>query len=155
MLTHTSFIHTRTGQMQLNYEHCLPMKQDDVNAKRTAIIFRHGSTVPVSLDTGIPLINEGTEEVNPIHTTDSGNNATSSHFGHIGGEIREGKKLYSRSTLKRLAAHRYAMSMYFFFVTLVYIFSQYFIPFAIVDMIKKPSAEVSAMDVKVYWLNLR
>lgn len=79
-------------------------------AKRSAIIFRHGNTVPVAVDTGIPLISDGSKEVILTQNDDLENNGNSSQFGHIGGEIREGKKLYSKDTLKKLGAHRYVFS---------------------------------------------
>lgn len=105
-----------SGQMQLHYEHCLPMKQDDENAKRSAIVFRHGATVPVSLDTGIPLMNEPVEET---QSSDLDNQRNSSHFGHVGGEIREGKKLYTKEILKRSGAHRYELSKFIYIMKTV------------------------------------
>ncbi len=92
--------------MQLNYEHCLPIRQDELNSKRSAIIFRHGNTLSVNYDTGIPLINDA-PDVNPIHNGGNvENSGTTSQFGHIGGEIREGKKLYTKNLLKKCGAHR-------------------------------------------------
>mmetsp|Transcript_11487 Transcript_11487/g.17385 ORF Transcript_11487/g.17385 Transcript_11487/m.17385 type:complete len:566 (+) Transcript_11487:589-2286(+) len=95
------------GQMQMNYEHCLPVKQDNINAKRSAIIFRHGNTTPVSLDTGIPLISDATECSEIITEETIPSPKLSTQFGHLDGAIKEGKKLYTKRMLVDIGAHRY------------------------------------------------
>lgn len=88
----------------MNYEHCLPMKQEDMSAKRSAIIFRHGNTVPVSIDTGTPLVSD-TMEVKVANEISVTPQKPSTQFGHLNG-VREGKKLYTKEMLVKLGAHR-------------------------------------------------
>ena len=100
--------------MQMNYEHCLPVKQDNINAKRSAIIFRHGNTTPVSLDTGIPLVSEATESSQIIADQRATAPKLSTQFGHLDGAIREGKKLYTKDMLVEIGAHRYVSFFQFY-----------------------------------------
>lgn len=94
--------------MQLNYMHCLPGKNDDMNAKRSAIIFRQsqGESVPVSIDTGTPLFRDPMEDDSVIESLNNPEKVLA-HFGHIKGNMREGKKLYTKSMLVECGAHRY------------------------------------------------
>jgi len=96
------------GQMQMHYEHCLPMKQDDLTAKRTAIIFRHGNPVSVSLDTGTPLINTISKKIveEVVKVPAAPQKVSNVHFGHFLGIIKEGKQLYTKKTLVDTGAHR-------------------------------------------------
>ena len=43
------------GHMQMSYEHCLPRKEGDSDAKKSIIVFRHGLTATVLSDTGVPV----------------------------------------------------------------------------------------------------
>ena len=93
--------------MQINYEHCLPMKSEDMIAKRSAIIFRHGNTVPVTLDTGTPLVQEVVEVPVQNEVKPPTPQKRVTQYGHIKSDLREGKKLYTKNMLVKSGAHRY------------------------------------------------
>ena len=93
--------------MQINYEHCLPMKSEDMIAKRSAIIFRHGNTVPITLDTGIPLVQEVMEVPVQNEVKPPTPQKRITQYGHIKSDLREGKKLYTKNMLVKCGAHRY------------------------------------------------
>jgi len=91
-----------TGQMQLSYEHCMPKKEDDMSAKRSVVVFRHGRSVPVTIDTGTPMF---AEQVN-VHP---GGRPSSVNFGHPIREIPEGKDVFTKDKLVQAGAHRYGL----------------------------------------------
>ena len=87
------------GQMQLSYEHCIPKKEDDMNAKRSVVVFRHGKSVVVDTDTGVPVFVEQ-PNVNPA------GRASSVNFGHPVREIAEGKEVFTKTKLLETGSHR-------------------------------------------------
>ncbi len=84
-----------SGQMQLSYEHCMPKKEDDLNAKRTVVVFRHGRTASVTFDTG-----------RPVFTAPNLPTAEIAKFGHPIREIVEAKEVFDRLMLVQSGAHR-------------------------------------------------
>jgi len=86
------------GQMQLSYEHCMPKKEDDMSAKRSVVVFRHGRSVPVTFDTGTPLF---TEEKN----SNANIKTPTINFGHPAREIPEGKGVFLKQQLLDAGAH--------------------------------------------------
>lgn len=96
--------------MQLNYEHCVPTKNEDMNARRSAIIFRQGLTMPVTIDTGTPLVKDPLEMEMHVESTSTQTQPKShANFGRAD-DIREGKKLYTKDLLIKSGAHRYVIS---------------------------------------------
>ena len=85
--------------MQLSYEHCIPKKEDDMSAKRSVVIFRHGKPVSVQNDTGVPIFPE------PKNTNSSGR-VSSVKVGHPVREICEGKEVFTKAKLVETGAHK-------------------------------------------------
>ena len=97
------------GQMQLSYEHCLPQKNQGEDAKRSVVVFRHGASVTVSHDTGVPagLFANPNEQTYSDINKKSHTLLSAIHFGHPRNHtIFEGKKLFSLVDLVKLGGHR-------------------------------------------------
>ena len=97
------------GAMQLSYEHCLPQKNQGEDAKRSVVVFRHGSSVPVSRDTGVPagVCADPNEQVFIIGDAKASVLPSGIYFGHPRNHsILEGKRLFSLIELVSLGAHR-------------------------------------------------
>ena len=73
----------------------MPKKEDDLSAKRTVVVFRHGRTASVTFDTGRPMF-----ALPDLSTTDG------AKFGHPIREIVEAKEVFDRSILVQTGAHR-------------------------------------------------
>ena len=97
------------GQMQLSYEHCLPQKNQGEDAKRSVVVFRHGASVNVSHDTGVPadvFLNPNEQMFTDINLK-SPTLISTIHFGHPRNHtIFEGKKLFTLGDLVKLGGHR-------------------------------------------------
>ena len=89
----------------MNYEHCLPMNAERENAKRSVVIFRHGNTLPVSLDTGTPLVNDFVD-AKIAKEMEVATQISSAQSSPLNANIKEGKKLYSKDKLVAIGAHR-------------------------------------------------
>lgn len=87
------------GQMQLSYEHCMPRKEDDITAKRSVVIFRHGTPVAVTYDTGSPMYVEQQNAITEKKDAEV-------YFGQPVREIPEGKEVFSKERLFETGAHR-------------------------------------------------
>ncbi len=74
----------------------MPKKEDDLSAKRTVVVFRHGRTASVTFDTG-----------RPVFTAPNLPTADSAKFGHPIREIVEAKEVFDRLMLVQSGAHRY------------------------------------------------
>lgn len=85
--------------MQSSYEHCMPRKEDDTTAKRSVIVFRHGTPITVTYDTGSPMHVEQQHVV--TEKTDS-----EVQFGQPAREIPEGKEVFTKQRLLETGAHR-------------------------------------------------
>ena len=97
------------GAMQLSYEHCLPQKNQGEDAKRSVVVFRHGSSVPVSHDTGVPA-SVCLDPNNQAYNDDATKHPalpSGIYFGHPKtNSVLEGKRLFSLTELVSLGAHR-------------------------------------------------
>jgi len=88
------------GQMQLSYEHCMPKKEDDPNAKRTVVVFRHGRAASVMMDSGISIFAE------PVTPTPKASRDACTLLGHPIRDIVEAKEVYNKECLVKTGAHR-------------------------------------------------
>ena len=74
----------------------MPKKEDDMSAKRSVVVFRHGKSLSVTSDTGNPLFETEKEKKKRICNIE---------FGHPSREITEGKDVYTRTQLLETGAH--------------------------------------------------
>lgn len=68
----------------MSYEHCLPRKEGDFDAKKSLVVFRHGQTASVQFDTGVPVkksINDTTNT--PPNTATTHHNTITTTIGSI------------------------------------------------------------------------
>lgn len=91
------------GAMQTSYEHCVPKKDDDLAAKRSVVVFRHGNRNNVLFDSGVSLVNE--EEQSSVSFDSSPSGIIS--FGHPPCDIIEGKEVYTKEMLSQSGAHHF------------------------------------------------
>ena len=107
--------------MQLSNEHCLPKKKDDIETKRSVVIFRQGKVQNVLYDNGTPINNlcstsapTGNDqhflskEIQIDETVNMHSPKTKSsniHFGPPVGGVVEGKRLFSIDFLVESRAH--------------------------------------------------
>ncbi len=79
----------------------MPKKEDDPNAKRTVVVFRHGRAASVMVDSGISIF---AEPVTPAPK--ASRDACTQLLGHPIRDIVEAKEVYNKERLVKTGAHR-------------------------------------------------
>ena len=78
----------------------MPKKEDDPNAKRTVVVFRHGRAASVMMDSGISIFAE------PVTPTPKASRDACTLLGHPIRDIVEAKEVYNKECLVKTGAHR-------------------------------------------------
>jgi len=99
------------GRMQASYEHCLPRKDGDFDAKKSMVVFRHGSATSVLFDTGTAIEKLATIPNDVMNQTDNISppkqvkKQPAIYFGHPSSGVVEGKRGYTKKYLIDTRAH--------------------------------------------------